>query len=186
MAYTKQTWDTTSYVNPTRMNHIEDGIKAVSDDSGKVTQVPTVNTDDKGYRILVSKTNDNNQELGFARKAIGFTFYPISAYTALIRQHTGTSTEQTAFAIGNNVADGNTGATYGTLRLFGKGSYYGQFTDANNALTNDRTYALPNKNGTLALTSDITNTIPECNKTANGTYTLQCTVNNGVKTYSWV
>ena len=26
MAYSKQTWDTTSYVNPTRMNHIEDGI----------------------------------------------------------------------------------------------------------------------------------------------------------------
>ena len=26
MAYTKQTWDTTSYVNPTRMNHIETGI----------------------------------------------------------------------------------------------------------------------------------------------------------------
>ena len=24
--YDKQTWDTTSYVNPTRMNHIEDGI----------------------------------------------------------------------------------------------------------------------------------------------------------------
>lgn len=27
MAYSKQTWDTTSYVNPTRMNHIEDGIE---------------------------------------------------------------------------------------------------------------------------------------------------------------
>ena len=26
MAYSKQTWDTTSYVNPTRVNHIEDGI----------------------------------------------------------------------------------------------------------------------------------------------------------------
>ena len=26
MAYTKQTWDTTSIFNPTRMNHIEDGI----------------------------------------------------------------------------------------------------------------------------------------------------------------
>lgn len=26
MAYSKQTWDTTSYVNPTRMNHIEEGI----------------------------------------------------------------------------------------------------------------------------------------------------------------
>lgn len=27
MAYSKQTWDTTSYVNPTRMNHIEEGIE---------------------------------------------------------------------------------------------------------------------------------------------------------------
>lgn len=30
MAYSKQTWDTTSYVNPTRMNHIEDGIANVN------------------------------------------------------------------------------------------------------------------------------------------------------------
>ena len=28
MSYSKQTWDTNSYVNPTRMNHIEDGIEA--------------------------------------------------------------------------------------------------------------------------------------------------------------
>lgn len=27
MAYSKQTWDTTSFVNPTRMNHIEEGIE---------------------------------------------------------------------------------------------------------------------------------------------------------------
>ena len=30
MSYNKQTWDTTSYVNPTRMNHIENGIEEVS------------------------------------------------------------------------------------------------------------------------------------------------------------
>ena len=29
--YIKQLWDTTSYVNPTRMNHMEDGIKGNSD-----------------------------------------------------------------------------------------------------------------------------------------------------------
>ena len=29
MAYSKQIWDATSYVNPTRMNHIEDGIASV-------------------------------------------------------------------------------------------------------------------------------------------------------------
>ena len=34
MAYSKQTWDTTSYVNPTRMNHIEDGIDAIDLTSG--------------------------------------------------------------------------------------------------------------------------------------------------------
>lgn len=32
MAYSKQTWDTSSYVNPTRMNHIEDGIEGVSNE----------------------------------------------------------------------------------------------------------------------------------------------------------
>ena len=34
MAYSKQTWDTTSYVNPTRMNHIEDGIESASTATG--------------------------------------------------------------------------------------------------------------------------------------------------------
>lgn len=34
MAYDKQIWDTTSYVNPTRMNHIEDGIESVSTATG--------------------------------------------------------------------------------------------------------------------------------------------------------
>lgn len=34
MAYSKQTWDTTSYVNPTRMNHIEDGIASADLTSG--------------------------------------------------------------------------------------------------------------------------------------------------------
>lgn len=34
MAYSKQIWDTTSYVNPTRMNHIEDGIASADLTSG--------------------------------------------------------------------------------------------------------------------------------------------------------
>ena len=34
MAYSKQTWDTTSYVNPTRMNHIEGGIESASTATG--------------------------------------------------------------------------------------------------------------------------------------------------------
>lgn len=34
MAYSKQTWDTTSYVNPTRMNHIEQGVYDASTATG--------------------------------------------------------------------------------------------------------------------------------------------------------
>lgn len=43
MAYEKQTWDTTSYVTPTRMNHIEDGIEGAgkSEVIGRIT--PTTN-----------------------------------------------------------------------------------------------------------------------------------------------
>ena len=42
MSYSKQMWDTTSYVNPTRMNHIEDGIKDASDsiDSLSANNIP--------------------------------------------------------------------------------------------------------------------------------------------------
>lgn len=36
MAYEKQTWDTTSFVNPTRMNHIEEGIEAVDNGGYKL------------------------------------------------------------------------------------------------------------------------------------------------------
>ena len=34
MAYSKQTWDTNSIFNPTRMNHIEDGIESASTATG--------------------------------------------------------------------------------------------------------------------------------------------------------
>ena len=50
MSYSKQTWDTNSYVNPTRMNHMEDGIKANSD------AIDAVNK----YENLLTSANDLN------------------------------------------------------------------------------------------------------------------------------
>lgn len=51
MAYSKQTWDTTSYVTPTRMNHIEDGIDSVADigDALNDTDTYTVPTSPTDY-----------------------------------------------------------------------------------------------------------------------------------------
>lgn len=39
MAYSKQTWDSTSYVNPTRMNHIEDGIEDTSNSKQETSAI---------------------------------------------------------------------------------------------------------------------------------------------------
>ena len=55
MAYEKQTWDTdtTSYVNPTRMNHIEEGIESATEGNPTYTDY-TVTTDTNGYANLSS------------------------------------------------------------------------------------------------------------------------------------
>ena len=42
MAYSKQTWDTTSYVNPTRMNHIEQGIYDVEQEVGSLLRTKRI------------------------------------------------------------------------------------------------------------------------------------------------
>ena len=51
MAYSKQNWDTTSYVNPTRMNHIEDGIESADLTSGgTITGTLNINGNEQIYR----------------------------------------------------------------------------------------------------------------------------------------
>ena len=57
MAYSKQTWDTTSYVNPTRMNHIEDGIDAVDSRTQLYFKDRTATTDNYGHIQLGSIYN---------------------------------------------------------------------------------------------------------------------------------
>ena len=74
MSYTKQTWDTTSYVNPTRMNHIEDGIEAAA------------NTADSAASAVIaeSKTVWTNLTLG-ANSATTVQTFDVSksGYTAV-------------------------------------------------------------------------------------------------------
>ena len=62
MSYAKQTWDTNSYVNPTRMNHIEDGIdNALPKDSGG-----TVNGN-----VTVDKANGTSSAVGYSEFIVG-------------------------------------------------------------------------------------------------------------------
>ena len=178
MAYSKQTWDTTSYVNPTRMNHIEDGIKSVDNNSLKVTQTPTSTSDNKAFRVLVSHNNSDTEENNTVQKATKLTVNAQSgalinygAITANAQNGTARSggTEGTVgttmLTLGNNIAyppseDGGEGNSKGIIRMYGSGSNYVQFTTPNNTITGDRTYQIPFKpnNSVLAFTSDIATT----------------------------
>jgi len=55
--------------------------------------------------------------------------------------------------IGNDVAAGTAKNSTGVLRLYGNGAYYGQVLAQN--VTANRSFELPNKDGTIALTSDV-------------------------------
>ena len=71
--YSKQTWDTNSYVNPTRMNHIENGIKSNSDG------VEQLNSD-LNNRVLYGTVSDLNLEnLSFSSNTRGIYYYPTTA-----------------------------------------------------------------------------------------------------------
>ena len=59
MAYSKQTWDTNSVFNPTRMNHMEDGIY---DAEANYVDV-TVTTDSSGFANLGSTNGGINKVL---------------------------------------------------------------------------------------------------------------------------
>lgn len=102
MSYQKQTWDTTSYVNPTRMNHIENGI---ADE-------------------CVQKSGD---------------------------------TMSGTLQLGDSSARGE-------LRIMGNDkTHYGSFYNSSaEALTGNRRYSLPNKEGTIALKSDFASGIATC------------------------
>ena len=65
MAYSKQTWDTTSYVNPTRMNHIEDGIAGV--DAKTASDIPysggvstKAQIDKKSGKLIINTLNSTS------------------------------------------------------------------------------------------------------------------------------
>lgn len=85
-----------------------------------------------------------------------------------------TSSGNASMYFGQNTSDG----------LSGRGLYItNTFIRFNN---NGKTITLPEKTGTFAITDDITNTIPECPTTTDGTYVLEATVSSGVVTYAWV
>lgn len=70
-----------------------------------------------------------------------------------IGDNTETTSAASMVSIGNAIADGTVGSTYGRLRIMGKGIYRTDI-EAPDSTTN-RSIKFPNKNGTIALTTDV-------------------------------
>lgn len=116
-----------------------------------LTQVRT--NDSNEYQLLFSEIvgRDVNNQTARARKCEGLYYNPASAAVYIRRMHDATATASSSLLLGNSVANGSQGASYGVLWLYGKGDKWARFEDTNNILTANRIYTLPNKDGELAI-----------------------------------
>lgn len=126
--------------------------------------------------VTISATDTNTDEkLKWTATTLSNTYYPLQSTSAATTstantlnsvsfyQYYNTAGGYRRFILGNTTAYTSSGGAYGTIRLYGTGAtYYGDLnpgTIGANSLTANRTWTLPNKTGTIALTSDIP-TIP--------------------------
>lgn len=181
LPYDKQSWDTTSYVTPTRMNHIEQGIKDLSDNYNKVSQT-VMGSSSEQYPVLISKSANASAETDTVRKASALTLQTNNGHLRISLPHSNTNEVVQPVSIGNDIPVGTEGNTTGSLRIFGKGNAYGQFRDSNGLLTANRTYELPNKSGVIALIDDIASTrYLKKSESSGNTFYLQGKVNTWFK-----
>ena len=137
------------------------------------TNIKTINNESLlgSGNITLSSTDE---KLKWTASTSTGTFYPLqstsSATTSTantvnginIYQYYNTAGGYRRLNLGNATAYKSSGGAYGAIRLYGTGAtYYGDLnpgTIGTNSLTGNRTWTLPDKTGTIALTSDITDT----------------------------
>lgn len=131
-----------------------------------------------GTSFIFTMPSDTDEKLKVAAVTSGTTYYPIvgTGTTATTRQYDTTGfvyvgTNGTAnssngnalLTLGNSTASTTANWKKGTIRLYGTTAYYIDIVSG--APTANRTITLPNKTGTVALTSDIP-TVPTTTQSA--------------------
>lgn len=149
---------------PTKTSDLTNDSGFVTTDN-KVAQKPTPN-DNSNYRLLMSKSANNNDETDFVRKCNHLYFNTSSYQFTYNPSHTDTAMKNTIFVIGNNkvvspsgTEDPTTGVNRGVLRLFGTKQYYAQIYDRSDRLTDNRNLEPPDKSGVIAVTTDISDAL---------------------------
>ena len=138
------------------------------------TNIKTINNESLLGSGNITISGGTDEKMKWTASTTSSTFYPLQSTSTA-----STSTANTLSGInfyqyynkaggyrqlnlGNSTTYKLTGGAYGTIRLYGTGPYYGDLIpgtieadSSTNSLTEDRTWTLPNKTGTIALTSDI-------------------------------
>lgn len=131
-------------------------------------------TNDNDYRVLLSHSDGDTDETDYVRKSSALQFNNGEGLTVDTR-NTSNVIQSSKVIVGNNIADGVTGTTYGKLRLYGQGTYYTDIGDMNGVLTANRELSLPNDSGTLAIKDDIPTKVSDLQ---NDSGFIDNTVNN--------
>ena len=119
-------------------------------------------TDDNDYRVLLSHSYNDTNETDYVRKSSELQFNNGEGLT-VDTLNTSNVIQSSKVIVGNNIADGVSGATYGKVRLYGQGTYYTDIGDMNGVLTANRELSLPDDSGTLAIKDDIPTKVSDLN-----------------------
>ena len=173
-AITNQT-GSVSFNVPTKTSHLTNDsgfITSYTDEKLKWTASTTTNT----YYPLVSTSTATTST---ANTLNGINFY----------QYYNTAGGYRRLELGNATANQSTGGAYGAIRLFGaNATYYGDLVPGNPelgsgisgaGLSANRTWKIPDKSGTIALTSDLSNYIPKPSNTDDANYGWVLSNGNG-------
>ena len=157
--------------------------------AGTATDIyaPT-NTDEKVKVDLFTSTTSTDYMIAGATAAMATTAAHLVIDTAdgvasaRIRLQKGTTSADgvARLMLGNNIASGTAKNMKGSILIYSSTADYGVITPA--ALTDDRTWTMPDKTGTVALTSDI----PSFSVTSSGTgpVVTGMSYSSGVLTYT--
>lgn len=143
--------NTTSYIptsdyNPATKKYVDDATASITDEK------LSTGTIGSGVHYPIVGTNTASATTKYI-DSTGFKYDATSSTNGYARLY-----------LGNGTASGTEGSKYGRLMIYGTTAY--AVTLDSGSPTENRTISLPNKNGTVALTSDVSTEISDLTDTA--------------------
>lgn len=165
--------------------HITDTASVAKSD---ITALGIPDTDEKVKVDLFTSTTSTDYMITGATAAMATTAAHLVIDTAdgvagvrmRLQKGTTSAVGQAMLMLGNNIASGTAKNMQGSILMYASTTYYGKISEA--VLTDNRTWTMPDKTGTVALTSDI----PSFSVTSSGTgpVVTGMSYSSGVLTYT--